>query len=134
MNSVRPFQSLAFGPDDDPDSDGLTTSQELKDGSDPAKSDTDGDGESDGQEVIAGTDPLDAQSCLKITMFEPGDVETRLWWNAVPGKEYRVFASENLTDWTCVREALIAHGTTGLFVEKHNPLFRKRFLRVEVLP
>lgn len=44
--------------DQDSDNDGLTDGEELKLGTDPAKSDTDGDGIDDGTELPTGTDPL----------------------------------------------------------------------------
>lgn len=56
------FASLAFGANDDNDSDGLNNQQEFNRGTDPTKRDSDGDGVSDGDEVRGGSDPLDPNS------------------------------------------------------------------------
>lgn len=57
------FGHLSFGPDDDPDGDGLSNTDEQDEGTDPDDADTDGDGLSDGDEIISYmTDPLDEDS------------------------------------------------------------------------
>lgn len=128
------FQSLAWGPDDDPDSDGLTIAQELINGTNPANMDTDGDGVSDGKELPAGTDPCNPDSCLKVLLIEPGDFDTVIWWNSVPGRQYRVHASDDMTNWLCVSAARTTSGTTAMFVDNHDLPVTRRFYRIEVLP
>ena len=56
------FGAPGYGPNDDPDGDGLTNAQELALGTNPMSADTDGDGYSDGAEVAAGSDPLNSKS------------------------------------------------------------------------
>lgn len=128
------FQSLSFGPHDDPDDDGLTTAQELESGTNPAKGDTDGDGVSDGKESAAGTNPLDSDSCLKIMALEQGDFHTKLWWKSEPGRRYRVHVSQHMMAWSCVRDGFTASGPTSMFIESYDEPVRRRFYKIELLP
>jgi hypothetical protein len=130
----RSFGSLQWGPEDDPDEDGLTISQELPLGTHPGLSDTDGDGICDGKELAAGTNPLDANSCLKATLVEPGDFQTYLWWKSVPGRRYCVFVSEDMQTWVPRSGELTASSGTLLFVDSHGESIRCRFYRIEALP
>jgi len=62
--------------------------------------DTDGDGMSDYAEFIAGTDPTNAAS--KLTFLGAGiqsNGSFKFQWSAVPGRNYQVQGSTNLTDW-----------------------------------
>jgi hypothetical protein len=52
--------SLAAGQDDDPDGDGIPSSEELDRGTNPLTADTDGDGLADGEEIARGFDPTRA--------------------------------------------------------------------------
>jgi len=54
------FGTLDYGPDDDPDNDGLTNLEEYNLSTHPANPDTDGDGLPDGWEVNHGLDPNDS--------------------------------------------------------------------------
>ncbi len=96
------FARLSFGPEDDPDKDGLTNAQELSLSTNPYNSDTDVDGHPDGDETLAGTDPLYVESLFQVrsVAFEPSGV--RLTWPAVPGKTYQVYSSTDLQTWSCV--------------------------------
>jgi len=63
--------TLAQGPTDDPDGDGLTNLEEMQRNTDPLNRDTDGDGIPDGQEVALALNPLSTAStstrvCNKI--------------------------------------------------------------------
>jgi hypothetical protein len=56
---IKYFGNLDMGPNDDPDEDDLSNSEEFEAGTDPTNADTDGDGLTDGEEVNEyGTDPL----------------------------------------------------------------------------
>ena len=113
-NAVLLLDQIELTISDDPDGDGLTTTQELSLGSDPLRFDTDGDGLNDGNEVnihhtdplhrdsdgdgisdldemTAGTDPLSQNSALKITSIRLGTNQTvTLEWLAATNRFYRV--------------------------------------------
>jgi hypothetical protein len=106
--------------DPDPDSDGLTTADELDLGTNPNHPDTDGDaltdgwehaygldplramgddgadGDPDGDGVVnldeqaAGTHPRDPTSALRLRLHSPGGDVLELVWRAVPGRRYQV--------------------------------------------
>ncbi|MBI4323698.1 MAG: metallophosphoesterase family protein [Chloroflexi bacterium] len=112
--------------DPDPDSDGLSTAEEIRLGTDPFKADTDGDQLPDGwevqyglnplsvlgpdgaggdpdldgadnlQELTAGTDPHNARSVFKAMVQSFGNQKLRLEWLAVPGKRYQLEYATNL--------------------------------------
>ena len=115
-NAVLSVKDIEFVEIDDPDFDGLTTTQELQIGSNPQLSDTDGDGwddayevnvshtnpaladsDGDGQpdpaEVAAGTDPMDNHSVFAVTEFSRAGGGFLLRWTALPGKTYRIIRS-----------------------------------------
>ncbi|MHC4550398.1 MAG: hypothetical protein ACYTEZ_16640 [Planctomycetota bacterium] len=56
---MQVFGTLDYGPDDDPDGDGLTNAQEYEYGTAANNADSDGDGTPDGWEVAHGLDPTD---------------------------------------------------------------------------
>ncbi len=63
--------------------------------------DTDGDGQGDLQELAAGTNPADKSSVLKImglARTNPGSVTVT--FQSVPGKNYRIEYSNDLTAWS----------------------------------
>ncbi len=84
---------------EDADADGLPEEDEIFQGSDDTVVDSDGDGVGDGDEVrVAGTDPLDFYSNLRIAQFARTGSVFDMQWATVPGKTYRVLASDNLED------------------------------------
>ncbi len=64
------FGDLRFGPNDDPDGDGLTNLQEYQHHTNPNKADTDGDGMPDGWEIAHGLNPLDPTDAARDNDFD----------------------------------------------------------------
>jgi len=121
-NAVLEIKDIKLAVSDDPDGDGLTTTQELALGTDPLKADTDGDGLSDYEEVntyftdptradtdgdgvgdqeeiIAGTNPRDATSAFAIgavSVSPSGGV--LISWRGVAGKSYNVLRTTALNN------------------------------------
>jgi len=69
-----------------------------EDYSDRLLADTDKDGAMDGDEYFAETDPRDANSVFKIIESTPGAAGLVLRWNSVPGRQYWVKISPDLSD------------------------------------
>ncbi len=114
---------LAFDPDGDDDSDGLSRETELALGTDPANADSDGDrlpdgwevafglnpltnGDGDGamgdpdndrasnsDELASGTDPSDPTSVLRLRLEHSGR-ELGLVWETRPGRSYQLQSSK----------------------------------------
>ena len=64
------FNGLTAGPDDDPDSDGLTNAQECLEYTDPTNPDTDGDLAPDSEELARGMNPL-LPDVVPLTLTAP---------------------------------------------------------------
>jgi len=119
-NAVLTVDQIRFTMSDDPDGDGLTTTQEQSLGTDPLKYDTDGDGlsdgdevnvyhtnplladsdgdgQSDGMEITCGTNPTNDFSVFKITVMS---VRTNnmvdVQWSGATDRLYRVNCSTSL--------------------------------------
>lgn len=97
--------------------------------------DQDRDGFPDAAEVMAGTDPGDPNSFFKIDLMTMTQSGISLQWNAVAGRRYRVEESNNLFQWTRVRnlppvEATTAIPNTSIVVPANGE--PKRFLRMQV--
>jgi len=91
----------------DSDGDGLPDSVEdtTPDGifgpddySDRQVVDTDKDGAEDGKEYFAGTDPRDTNSVFRIIESTPSAAGFVLRWSSVPGRQYQVEISSDLSD------------------------------------
>ncbi len=68
------FGTLNYGPNDDPDHDGLSNYQEY----------------------LAGTNPNDANSVLRVTDIGAGSGQVHLTWNSVAGKTYTIYSASTL--------------------------------------
>lgn len=133
---IRSFANLWCEAEDDPDGDGLLNSQELAHSTNPRSSDTDSDGKSDSDEVFAGTDPLDTNSSFQIRRVEHTLEGVIVEWLTVPGREYQVYMSPDLTRWSPLGETVRAEAsdTSLSVVHAEASALDKSFYRVEVLP
>jgi hypothetical protein len=135
INAVLELKDIALTISDDPDYDGLMTSEETALGTDPLNSDTDGDGlsdfdevrtyftdplltDSDGDgmsdfaEITAGSNPNDSTSCFVVTSLTPLPAGgMRITWQGKTGRQYRVNRCDRLG--TGVYTTL-ATGVTGV--------------------
>jgi hypothetical protein len=119
-NAVLEIKDIKLFTSDDPDGDGLTTTQETELGTDPLKADsdsdglsdyeelnthftnptnddTDADGADDWHEILAGTNPRDAASSFTIAavaVLPDGGVSVS--WQGVAGKSYSVYRKTDL--------------------------------------
>lgn len=118
----------------DADSDGLNDDWEFRElltyqfnGSD----DTDGDGVSTAQELAQGTDPLVPNAYRINTITQVAPDQLQLTWNATPGMSFAVEASTNLVDWSSATMVGTGNNFAGtVIVVKDNP---QEFFRVRKL-
>jgi hypothetical protein len=77
--------------------------------------DFDNDGQTDLQEFRAGTDPTNQGSVLRALSVSRLGGGTTVFWNAVPGRSYRVEFKDNVDDpsWTTVSGQVQTSGSTG---------------------
>jgi len=68
------FGNLDYGPNDDPDHDGLSNIQEF----------------------IAGTNPNDPNSVLRVTDINTASGQVNLTWNSVAGKTYTIYSADQI--------------------------------------
>ncbi len=98
----------------DTDGDGMSDAWETARGLNPnvanASLDSDFDGVSDYQEFVTGTHPLQAGSRLTASAFKE-TTQVRLECPTLPGRNYRIERSTNLTNWT-LHEEIIGDGNT----------------------
>jgi hypothetical protein len=124
---------------EDTDADGMDDSWEVAyfgnlnhDGT----GDTDNDGQTDLSEFKAGTNPINDKSVLSVGSLRPSGTWRSLlvFWQAVPGKTYRVHYKNSLNDpaWTALPGDITSHG--GSASQSDNQLSSNRVYRVLVLP
>jgi hypothetical protein len=117
----------------DPDGDGLTNAQEFQEFTDPNNPDTDADGMNDGEEVFAGTNPADETSLFQFVEVVRLSEGVSLAWTSVPGRDYAVYGSPDLTTWELLG-TVTADADTSRFSDADSPAGSARFYRIEVLP
>jgi hypothetical protein len=69
-----------------------------------------------------------------VTNFGPDSGDMRLDWNSLPGENYDVLSSTNLTDWQPVAEGIRASTITSSIFMAPIPEDRQRFFRVRHQP
>lgn len=104
------FSSLSEDASGDPDSDQLSNSQELLEGTNPNLPDTDGDGFLDGFEISTGFDPLSSESTPDTVSFAERAIEFR--FNAPLGETFRVEASDDAESWTVIETGIAGNGAS----------------------
>jgi len=119
----------------DSDGDGMDDDWELayfntlgRDGT----GDFDGDGQTDLQEFRAGTDPTNKGSVLRALTVSRVGGGTTVFWNAVPGRSYRIEFKDNVDDasWTTVSGQVQTSGATGWIADPTASSADHRFYRV----
>jgi Tol biopolymer transport system component len=123
----------------DQDNDGLDDDWEMayfnmlgRDGS----GDFDIDGRSDLEEFRSGTDPTNHDSVLRVlTVTRAGD-GTTVFWQANPGRSYRVEYKNSLADseWLPVSGEIRLSGSTGYLLDPSASSTAQRFYRAVGLP
>jgi len=101
----------------------------------PPGPDHDRDGFPDTAETMAGTNPSDPNSFFRIDLMTTTQSGISVQWKAVAGRRYRVEESNNLFQWTRVRnlppvEATTATPNASIVVPANGE--PKRFLRMQV--
>lgn len=99
--------------------------------------DADGDGQSNLEEYLAGTHPRDATSVFRILSIDVAPDRSRLdyTWSSVPGRNYTVWRSTNLSNWTQIDSATAGTNQTIMAGAITNPALLpagKVFLQVRV--
>ena len=127
--------------DPDIDGDGMSNEYELAHGLDPNNaadrdSDADADGFANYVEFVAGTAADDSKSALQIVNLEPGETETTVNFQSVPGAVYRVRYAYDLTEgWNNVQGGLITADTAQTEVTiTAPPQVDKAFYTIQLVP
>ncbi len=99
-------------------------------GVDPA-GDADSDGTSEDLEYRAGTDPRDATSVFRPEALN-GSGGPVLRFDTVTGRDYRIWESDDLVDWTVLQTRSGTGGTLETAITP-DPVTGRAFLRIEIL-
>lgn len=134
VGGITEVTVLDAGPDTD--SDGISDTDEINVfGTNPFLADSDGDGLNDYTELfITRTSPTSAASSFRITAVEFAASHVTLTFDSVPGVEYRIQASADLTEWESTGSAFTATETTTTRQEPLPVSDAPLFLRVVVIP
>jgi len=122
--NLAEYESGANPHSGDTDGDALPDAWEIACGLSPCSArhghgqwhDFDGDGMPNYDEYRAGTDAGAEESVLRMDWVKstrPGKDE--LCWQSAPGKNYTLFASPNLTDWSVLESNIVATPPTNQF-------------------
>jgi hypothetical protein len=123
----------------DQDDDGLDDDWEMayfntlgRDGS----GDFDDDGRSNLEEFRSGTDPTNQDSVLRVLTVTRAGGGTTVFWQANPGRSYRVEYKNSLTDseWQSVSGEIRLSGSTGYVLDSSASSTAQRFYRAVALP
>lgn len=129
---LQHLNSLAYGPADDNDQDGLTNQDEWAAHGNPAVTDTDQDGMADYSEFIAGTRLDDgADRFLVAASHLALSDQVQIGWSVKAGRTYQVFKAAQLSQpWAEYGEPFVA-GADGLH-EVTVPRNASAFYRLQV--
>lgn len=130
---IQSFGQLWFGPNDDPDNDGLSNADELANRTQANNLDSDNDGQSDGRETAAGADPLNPESFFKVLGISVNGEAVVVECSSVPGRAYQLFSSADLRGWVRVTSPSIAYRSSVSLIHI-GAVPQRCFYRVLVLP
>jgi hypothetical protein len=121
----------------DTDGDGIDDSWErafFNDLSRDGTGDFDLDGQSDFDEFVAGTHPRDPGDSFRILTYTKTNQASRLTWTSLPGKNYHVQASPNLSNpaWSNLTTASLV-ATSAVTEWTGTPPAGRNYFRIHVL-
>jgi YD repeat-containing protein len=133
LMELRYFGHLGETGAGDPDTDGLSNSNELAFGSSPVLKNTDGDPQDDYAEWIADTNPTNAASYFQLTSIV-GTPPVRVYFQGSSNRVYTLRFATNLLPggWTNVpgQARIPGSGTSGYLTDTNSA--PQRFYRVRV--
>lgn len=133
LAELRYFGHLGETGAGDPDTDGLSNSNELAFGSSPILKNTDGDPQNDYAEWIADTSPTNSASYFNLTAIS-GMPLVRVYFQGSSNRVYTLQSSTNVAPvgWTNVpgQTRIAGSGTSGYLTDTNSA--PQRFYRVQV--
>ena len=157
-NAVVKIKDIEIITIDDPDLDGLTTTQEQTAGTNPLRFDSDSDGLSDPEEMqtyltnpnladsdsdgaddraelTAGTSPINGQSYLRVTYAVKNPAGNFLLsWSSQAGRFYNVQRSADVTfaTYEVISQGQSATPPLNTFIDNSSGASQRMFYRIEV--
>ncbi len=92
------------------------------------------DGKTNYEEYVAGTDPTDPTSLLQLLAVSMESADVKLKWSSVPGKQYAVYYSDDMIDWTIVNPVIYSQESVTQWIDRAASIGIRRFYKVQVLP